>query len=89
MMVSRFKFSVGNISMACYTISDENGCKVVRGSVPLMEIAALMQEWAKCAEEGCTEEWFVDSKLSSMIGVNVVCGPRTATTAWRFSLGIQ
>ena len=74
--------------MSSYTISDENGCKVVRGAVPITDIAPLMQSWAGRDQDG-DDEWVADAKVSTAIGACLVCGPLSATTAWRQVLGIQ
>lgn len=71
-----------------YTITEENGCKVVRGAIPLSEIATLMTTWAKSGHKGSDNEWFADSKITDKIGATLVCGPRAATQEWRVTLGI-
>ena len=74
-------------STATYSVSYMRGCRVVNGQVPICDIVALMQAWADYGHDA-TDEWYVDSLLSQYLNVNMVCGPRSATTAWRAELGL-
>ena len=71
--------------MSEYEVSDERGCKVVRGAVPINEMVALMNSWA---ENHAEAEWVADAKLSTHLGVTMVVGSQDATKAWRTELGI-
>jgi len=60
-----------------YTIETHCGCKVVRGSVPLRELAALTETWADLGEDGQPDqEWVIDYGLASLLEVTVVAGTR-------------
>lgn len=71
-----------------YSVSHMRGCRVVNGPVPICDIVALMRAWSDNGQEA-NDPWFVDSLLSQYLNVNMVCGPRSATTAWRTELGLS
>lgn len=67
-----------------YSVSMQNGCRVLQGRVPLSDLGALLEAWS-----GLDEEWIADAALSQALGVTLVAGPRTATQAWREELGLS
>lgn len=71
-----------------YTITHTRDCRVIRGWMPLTDMVTLMRSWADESQED-GDEWVVDGLLSQRLGVNMVCGPRSATTAWRAALGLS
>lgn len=63
-----------------YTVSEMNGCKLIKGSVPAAELAALLRTWG--------ESWLFDGELGLAVGVSVVVGPPEKVRQWRLSLGL-
>jgi hypothetical protein len=70
-----------------YSVTSTRGCRVIDGWVPISDMAVLMRAWADKGQHA-DDEWVVDGQLSEHLGVNMVCGPRSATTAWRAALGL-
>jgi hypothetical protein len=70
-----------------YTVTRTRGCRVIAGWVPITDMAALMRAWSD-ASQHAGDEWVVDAELSQQLAVNMVCGPRSATAAWRVALGL-
>jgi len=73
-----------------YTVRIEHGCRIVSGLVPLTDMAALLLAWSQDEEtvRGTVDEWVADTKLSKALGVNLVCGTRRDTEAFRALLGV-
>lgn len=71
-----------------YTVTDTHGCKVIQGPLPIDDLVALMQAWAKRAgdEPAPADEWVVDATLCGLLGATLVAGPRALTQAWRDEL---
>ncbi|MAD44083.1 MAG: hypothetical protein CMH98_03680 [Oceanospirillaceae bacterium] len=61
-----------------YTVSERNGCKVIKGSVPIGDMTALLDAWGNSSDE----EWLVDSILAAHHGYSWVVGPQAAIYAW-------
>lgn len=66
--------------MSKYQVSELNGCKVIRGAVPVLDLAALLSAW----DSG----WIMDGALAKALGVSVVVGSPENTAAWRAQLGL-
>jgi hypothetical protein len=69
-----------------YSVSDVNGCKVIKGAIPVDDVVALTDSWRKRYEEGCC--WIMDTLLAHHMGAALVVGPESACMAWRGSLNL-
>lgn len=67
--------------MSSYTVSSLNGCKLVKGEVPVLEFVALLNVWG--------DKWVIDGELADALGVNLVIGPPDHVSAWREQLEID
>lgn len=63
-----------------YSVEIEHGCHVIRGAVPMAEMAALLQ----ATEQGDV----ADAQLSQRLGATIVYGPPEACAQLRRALGI-
>lgn len=73
--------------MNAYTVTNTHGCKVISDPIPICDFAALMMVWAD--HQDPSDRWVCDSMLSHALGVSFVCGPQSATRAWRKELGLS
>lgn len=67
--------------MIGYTVNSMNDCKVVKGSIPVADLTALLNAWC--------DEWVADGELARALCVNLVVGPPARISAWREQLGID
>ena len=65
-----------------YQVYRSHDCFVVKGAIPVDDMAALSRVWRK---RGATQ---VDAALSQALGFTLVCGSTKACDAWRKELGI-
>ena len=69
-----------------YEVTDQRGCKVVVGQVPLVDMAALLKEWSSSEtldDSTGANGWRVDCWLAEALGVALVVGPPEALIKWR------
>lgn len=71
-----------------YSVMHTRGCRVIIGALPICDLVALTNAWSERAEPGSDDEWLCDALLSQHLNVNLVCGPKHATEAWRAELGL-
>ncbi|EMJ7098629.1 hypothetical protein ACGRSR_17950 [Vibrio owensii] len=64
-----------------YSVKNLKGCKVIKGTIPVPELVALLKAWG--------DEWVVDGELAQALSVNVVVGPAKAIKDWRKELGLD
>jgi hypothetical protein len=72
--------------MNSYTVTNIRGCKVINNPIPIRDFAALMMVWADSQDP--SDKWICDSLLSHALGAAFVCGPMSATRAWRKEIGL-
>lgn len=72
-----------------YQIIDQSGCKIIKGTIALREIANVMLELSKSqTSDAIEEQWILDNRIAMHLNVVMVCGPRNATKLLRKELGI-
>ncbi|MCF1457387.1 MAG: hypothetical protein LPH21_07420 [Shewanella sp.] len=64
-----------------YTVKTLKGCKVVTGTIPVQDLAALLGAWGA--------DWLIDGQLAHAQSVALVVGPATDIQAWREELGLD
>lgn len=71
-----------------YTVETHCGCKVVRGTVPIFEMAALTQAWGEHGKPGDqASEWVIDAELAGWLDVTLVAGRRDSLIQLRERAG--
>lgn len=71
-----------------YTVSWRCDCRVIHGSVPILEMCALLRTWSdeELERNDSEEAWFIDAPLSVRLGATMVCGTRRNLKALRDKL---
>lgn len=64
-----------------YSVNNLNGCKIIKGPIPVHDMVALLNVWG--------DEWIIDGELAHALGVNVVVGPAKAIKKWRKELALD
>jgi hypothetical protein len=67
--------------VSSYSVKNLKGCKVIKGTIPVNELVALLNAWG--------DEWVVDGELAHALNVNVVVGPAKEINSWRKELGLN
>lgn len=64
-----------------YTVKELNGCKVIKGSIPVLDLLALLKAW--------DDSWTVDQRLANAMKVSMVVGGDKELAAWRSDLKLD
>lgn len=69
-----------------YTVTRNRNCVCFTGPIPITDLVALTQAWIAGSDPA--DAYVVDALLSEAVGATFVCGPASATLAWRAELGL-
>lgn len=67
--------------MIGYSVSDSNGCKLIKGDIPAGELIALLSAW--------DSEWVIDAQLALAMGGDIVVGPADNLLRLRSELSLD
>lgn len=73
--------------MNSYTVRLMDECRVILGSVPVIDMAILLKGWADHGGTAPADEWIIDAELAERMQATMVCGPRAAIEALRNTWG--